>query len=66
MRDGIYLHKGFSGRNKFFDKPEHLALRKKWSFPLRIFSVNETKSAENYGFGDQCWRNPSWKTSFFV
>ena len=36
-------------------------LHKKWSFPLRISSVNVTKSAGNF-----YWRNPWWKTSFFV
>ena len=44
----------------------HLALRKKWSFPLRISSVNVTKSAVSCGFGHIYWRNLSWKTSFFV
>ena len=34
----------------------------KWSFPLRIFSVNVAKSA----VGQIYWRNPEWKTSFFV
>ena len=43
-----------------------LALHKKWSFPLRISSVNVTKSAGNCGFGHIYWRNPYWKTSFFV
>ena len=32
----------------------HFNLHKKWSFPL------------NCGFGHIYWRNPSWKTSFFV
>ena len=39
---------------------------KKWSFPVRISSANVTKSAVSYGFGHIYWRNPSWKTSFFV
>ena len=43
----------------------HLTLHKKRSFPLRIFSVNVTKSAENCRFGHIYWRNPLWKTSFF-
>ena len=34
------------------------ALHKKWSLPLRISSVNVTKSAENCGFGHIHWRNP--------
>ena len=41
-------------------------LHKKWSFPLRIFSVNVTNSKGNCGFGHIYWRNPQWKTSFFV
>ena len=44
----------------------HTALHKKWSFPLRIFSVNLTKSAVSCGFGHIDWRNPKWKASFFV
>ena len=38
-------------------------LYKKWSFPLRIFSLNVTKFALSCG---KSWRNPKWKTSFFV
>ena len=41
-------------------------LHKKWSFPLRISSVNKTKSAVSYGFGHIYSRNPSWKTLFFM
>ena len=41
-----------------------MALHKKWSFPLRIFLVNVTKSAVNCKFGHIYWRNPYWKTSF--
>ena len=44
----------------------HLAFHRKWIFPLRASSVNVTKSAENCGFGHIYWRNPKWKTSFFV
>ena len=35
-----------------------LTLYKKWSFPLRISSVNVTKSAGNCGFGHIYCRNP--------
>ena len=42
------------------------ALHKKWSFPLRISSVNVAKSAGNYGFGHIYWRNSQWKSLFFV
>ena len=34
------------------------SLNKKWSFPLRISSVNEIKSAGTCGFGHIYWRNP--------
>ena len=37
-----------------------------WSFPIRISSVNLTKSGGNCGFGHIYWRNPEWKTSFSV
>ena len=32
------------------------SLHKKWSLPLRISSVNVTKSAENCGFGHIYWK----------
>ena len=34
----------------------------KWSFPLKISSVNVTKSDGHCGFGHIYWRNPQWKT----
>ena len=37
--------------NRFFLKHSALSLHKKSSFPLRISSVNVTKSAGNCGFG---------------
>ena len=40
-------------------------LHKEWSFPLRISSVNVTKSLRNCGFGHIYWRNPKRKNSFF-
>ena len=43
-----------------------VSLHKKWSFQLRISSVNMTKPAVSSGFGHIYWRNPLWKTSFFV
>ena len=42
------------------------ALYKKWSFALRISSVNVTKSGVFCGFGRISSRNPKWKTSFFL
>ena len=47
-------------------KDDKLTLYKKSSFPLRIYSVNVTKSAENCGFDHIYWRNPEWKRHFFV
>ena len=41
-------------------------LHKNWSFPLRLSSVNVTKSARNCGFNHIYWRNQEWKTSFFM
>ena len=41
------------------------SLHKKWSFPIRISSVNVTKSAGSCGFGHIHWRNPYWKTFIF-
>ena len=42
-----------------------IALCKKRSFPLRIFSVNVTKFDGNEKFGHIYWSNPWRKTSFF-
>ena len=39
---------------------------KKWRFTLKVSSVNATKSADSCGTGQIDWRNPKWKTSFFV
>ena len=38
----------------------------KMKFSNKVSSVNVTKSAGNCGFGHIYWRNPYWKTSFFV
>ena len=48
------------------DSNEDEKLHKKWSFPLRISPINVTKSTVSCGFGHIYWRNPQWKTSFFV
>ena len=52
----------------FINKRHQLlcSLHKKLSFPLRISSVNVTKSAVSCRFGHIYQRNPEWKTSFFV
>ena len=49
---------------KFFIQPT-ITTAQKWSFPLRICSVN-WKFALSCVFGHIYWRNPRWKTSFFV
>ena len=41
-----------------------IVVHKKWSFPLRISSVNVTKSTVSCGYIHIYWRNPSWKASF--
>ena len=45
---------------------KNITLHKKWSFPSKISSANVTTSAVSYGFSHIYWRNPQWKTSFFV
>ena len=47
--DFLFLKVGFQAL--------HLPLHKNWRFPLRISSVNMTKSAGNCGFGHIYWRN---------
>ena len=37
---------------------ESLSLHKKWSFPLRIFSVNVSKFTVSCRFGHFYWKNP--------
>ena len=44
---------------------QRVTLYKEWGFPLRISSVNMTKSAISWGFGHNYWRNLKWKNSFF-
>ena len=43
-----------------------LSLHKNWNTPLRIFSVSVIKSVGMCEFGHIYWRNPWWKTSFFM
>ena len=43
-------------KNILVESEQQLSLHKKWSFPLRIHSVNVTKSAGNRGFGHIYWR----------
>ena len=49
---------------QIFIHSDKVALHKKWSFPLRISSVNVIKSEVSFGFANIYWRNPEWKTSF--
>ena len=42
------------------------SLHKKWSFPLRISSINVTESAVSCEFSHIYWRNPEQKTSIFL
>ena len=59
----MFLHDVISlYTHEYMDSPLH----KKWSFPLRVSSVNVIKSAVSCEFGHIYWRNPKWKTSFFV
>ena len=69
----LYTANSFTGNVYFFIATNVfqilcfvVALHKKWSFWLRISSVNATESAVSSGFGLVDWRNPYWKTSFFV
>ena len=43
-----------------------MILYKKWTFPWRISLVNVNEAAVSCRFGHIYWRNPKWKTSFFV
>ena len=52
--DLTYIYMSWNLRTGIQD----LSLHKKWSFPLRISSVNVTKSAVSCGFGQIYWRNP--------
>ena len=38
----------------------------KWSLSLRVSSANINKPAVSCGFGHIYWRNPQWKTSYFI
>ena len=44
---------------------EFTTLHKKWNFPLKVSSVNLTKSADSCGFGLIYWRNRNGKLLFF-
>ena len=54
----LYIHRDF-----FFI---YISLHKNWSFPLRVSLVIVTKSTVSCIFSHIHWRNPWWKTSFFV
>ena len=45
-------------KNILVESEQQLSLHKKWSFPLRISSVNVTKSSDSCGSGHIYLRNP--------
>ena len=45
---------------------ERSTLHKKWSFSLRISSVNVTKFKRNCSCGHIYWKSPWWNNSFFA
>ena len=54
------------GSDKLWIEDIFYTVHKKWSFPLKVSSVDVTQSTGNGGFGQIDWWNPEWKTSFFV
>ena len=50
----------------FLGVKERNITAQKMKFPIKASSVNVTKSAVSCRFGHIYWRNPLWKTSFFV
>ena len=57
----LLLLKAFKNDKIFLDLffPRiYLSLHKKWSFPLRISTINVTKLADSYGFAHIYWKNP--------
>ena len=61
-----FLVRKFCGNVQFSQSFGWIAqtLHKKFSFPLRISSVNVTKSATDCGLGHIYGRDPEWKTLF--
>ena len=53
-----YILREYTSKEKKVKDLAVSSLQKKWSFPLRISSVNVTKSVGNCGFGHIYWRNP--------
>ena len=51
---------------KLLDLNSDHPLHKKWSFSFKSFLVYMTKCAVNCRLCHIYWRNPWWKTSFFV
>ena len=62
MSDLTYLFTVETQTTKIYFYCLYNSLYKKWSFPLRISSVNVTKSAGHCGFGHIYWINPSQYT----
>ena len=47
----VNMIKNGSYKNLYVACNQKMSMHKKWSFPLRISSVNTTKSGGSYGFG---------------
>ena len=54
---GIITHKNWNSELKIANMSK---------YQTQTYSVNVTKSAGNCGFGQIYWKDPWWKTSFFV
>ena len=55
---GYWKMHDMPGSGECLRQKKLIALHRKWSFLLRISSVNVTKSAVSCGFGHIYWRNP--------
>ena len=62
----MFVKENLDRKKKREREGKERALHKKWSFPLKVSSVNVTKNIVSGGFGHIYWRNLWWKTSFFV
>ena len=58
FKTGIKFNKNSMWIDKESNSSWTWTLHKKWSFPLRISSVNVTKSVASCGFSHIYWRNP--------
>ena len=60
----FFIIKKILSRRRFWKSLLSKHWTKKWSFPLRIYSVNVAKSAGSCWFGHIYWINLYWKPSF--